>query len=389
MSELAAASVLQTQPLRPVATPELAAVTVLQFGPGLSVRGGISAVERLIVEQIPAQEQAPTRLNVQHVATMEEGSALRKAVVFLRAMLTLRAALDSTQPLIVHIHFASRGSTVRKLILARMTQRAGRPLILHAHGGGFEGFFNRLPPFARQVVCDTFQRANTFVVLSSQWRKFYIEKCELAPSQVTVLPNPARLPPKVPDRRGRRRVQFLYLGRMSESKGAFDLVRAFAILDADLRRRSQLVLAGDGDLEGIARLARPLGASVLVLPWVSAATRDRLLAQSDVFVLPSYREGVPLALLEAMAYGLPAIATAVGGIPDVMEDGVHGRFVDPGHVDGLSAALAAMIRDEPRRLALGRNARERAVQFDAAGYATRLKNLYQRIAPVTKLKAFS
>ncbi len=389
MSELAAVSLLQTQPITTRAPPDLAAVTVLLLGPGLKVRGGISAVERLIVEQIPTVERLPVRIMVRHVSTTEDGSLWRKATVFVRAMLTLQRELQSTDPLIVHVHFASRGSTLRKMILAWMTQRARRPLILHAHGGGFDAFFRRLPALVRDKVSEIFQGADQFVVLSSQWRSFYTNECEVAPSQVTVLPNPVRIPASVPDRRRRARVQFLYLGRLAESKGAFDLVRAFGGLDPALRARAQLVLAGDGDIQGITELARPLGPSVLVLPWVDTAARDRLLAESDVFVLPSYREGVPMALLEAMAAGLPAIATPVGGIPDVMEHGAHGALVRPGSIPELSAALAAMIRDEPRRLEQGRQARERATTYDVAGYASKLKGLYMRIAPVTRQKAFS
>lgn len=390
MSELAAVSLLQTQPIVARASPpELAAVTVLLLGPGLAVRGGVSAVERLIVEQMPSVDRQPVRILLRHVPTMEEGSLFRRGIVFLRAVTALQRALRNPDPLIVHINFASRGSTLRKMILAWMTQRARRPLILHAHGGGFDVFYRRLPAVLRQQVCDIFQSADQFVVLSSQWRSFYVSECELAPSQVTVLPNPVRIPAAVPDRRKRARVQFLYLGRMSEEKGAFDVVRAFAGLDPALRARSQLVLAGNGDIEGVTRLAQPLGASVLVLPWVDALARDRLLAQSDVFVLPSYREGVPMALLEAMAAGLPVIATPVGGIPDVMEHGTHGALVRPGSIPELGAALAAMIREENRRLAQGASARERAATFDVASYASRLKGLYQRIAPITRLKAFS
>jgi len=389
MSETAALSVIHTQPVRVVATPELAAVTVLHFGPALSVRGGISAVERLIVEQLPTTESVPGRVAVQHVATMVEGSAWRRTVVFVKALRTLQRALRSSEPLIVHIHFASRGSTLRKLILAHMVEKAGAPLVLHAHGGGFDTFYRRLPATLREIVREVFQRASLFVVLSTQWRKFYVEECELTPAQVSVLPNPVRIPESVPDRRGRSRVQFVYLGRISESKGAFDLVRAFAALPDALRERSQLVIAGDGEVQGLAELARPLGASVLVLPWVNVATRDRLLNESDVFVLPSYREGIPMALLEAMAAQLPVIVTPVGGIPDVVSNGVEGLFVQPGAISELTGRLSDLISDENRRLTLGVQARERAQQFDAQGYATRLRGLYRRIAPITKLKAFS
>ena len=113
-------------------------------------------------------------------------------------------------------------------------------------------------------------------------------------------------------------MQFLYLGRLGQTKGTYDLVNAFAALPEAVRARARLVLAGDGDVEGMRKLAAPSASRVRVLSWIDAHERDRLLAASDVFVLPSYAEGVPMSLLEAMAAGLPCITTPVGGIPDVL-----------------------------------------------------------------------
>src|SRR5262245_28450457 len=108
---------LVTQPIVAAVARAREAVTVLHFGPGLNVRGGVSSVEKLIVQQ------RLSGINVQHVPTMEEGTLLRKSLVFARAMLELHRRLSTPEPLIVHIHFASRGSTLRKLILARMVAR--------------------------------------------------------------------------------------------------------------------------------------------------------------------------------------------------------------------------------------------------------------------------
>ena len=101
------------------------------------------------------------------------------------------------------------------------------------------------------------------------------------------------------------------------------------------------MLAGDGDVEGVRQLAAPLGDAVRVLSWIDPAERDRLLEASDVFVLPSHAEGLPMALLEAMAAGLPVIVTPVGGIPDAVTQGVDGVYVPPGDVEQLTR------RDEP------------------------------------------
>ena len=145
-----------------------------------------------------------------------------------------------------------------------------------------------------------------------------------------------------------------------QQKGTYDLVNAFAALPDAVRARARLMLAGDGDVEAIRKLAEPFGEQMRVLPWIDSAERERLLAQSDVFVLPSYHEGVPMALLEAMAAGLPAIVTPVGGIPDVLRTGVEGLMVEPARVTELSAAMARLV-----------NQRWRADRVRAAGPRTR------------------
>jgi glycosyltransferase involved in cell wall biosynthesis len=270
-----------------------------------------------------------------------------------------------------------------------MVARAGRPLVMHAHGSEFDLFHRKLPAAVRRNVNRTLQRANVFITLSTQWRDFYVDECEISPSQIVVLPNPVRVPPEVIDRSGRPRVQFLHLGRLGERKGSYDLVNAFAGLPEGLRNRARLVLAGDGDVEGVRKLAEPIGSNVEVRSWIDVHERDRLLVESDVFTLPSRAEGVPMALLEAMANGLPSITSPVGGIPDVFRHGVDGQMVTPGDVEQIRAAMAHLITDETARLTAGRNARDRAHAFDVHVYARRLADIYQRIAPVAELRACS
>jgi glycosyltransferase involved in cell wall biosynthesis len=352
----------------------------LQMGPALDVRGGITTVEQLICDYLPPYA------SVRHVATIGEGSKLSSAAVFARAVHTLSRTLADIDPAIVHIHFASRGSALRKLFLANMVIRARRPLILHAHGASFDQFHRSLPAPVRSLVCRVLQQASVLIALSSQWRDFYVHECEVSPSQVVVLPNPVRVPSRVPDRAGRTQVQFLHLGRLGKRKGGYDVVNAFAALPDALRDRARLVLAGDGDVEGMKKLAAPFGERIRVLSWIDAHERDRLLAESDVFVLPSYAEGVPMALLEAMAAGLPCITTPVGGIPDVFTHGTEGLMVTPGDAGQLGAAMTTFIGDEPARLAAGKRAYESARAFDVHAYARLLADIYQRIAPVAELR---
>ena len=271
---------------------------VLQLGPALAVRGGISSVERLICEYMKPYAA------IRHVPTMEDGSAVARGLAYARAVQVLWRALADIDPVIVHIHFASRGSTLRKVVLADMVARAGRPLVLHAHGARFDQFHRRLPAPLRRKVNRTLQRANLVIALSSQWREFFVEECELAPAKVTVLPNPVRWNAAPPDRSGRPHVQFLSLGRLSERKGSYDLVNAFAALPRELRARARLVLAGDGDVEGVRQLAAPLGDAVRAIERATerielpASIRDSFQGTAQAF--QASLENTPLLILAAL-----------------------------------------------------------------------------------------
>jgi glycosyltransferase involved in cell wall biosynthesis len=347
------------------------AAVVLQLGPALSVRGGISAVEKIIVAQMGSS------VAIRHIATTEEGSPLHKLRVFLRAIRTLRVALREHDRVVAHIHFASRGSALRKAILAWITLRSGKPLILHAHGGYFNEFFARLPGLLQRSLRRIFERADCFLVLSTQWQDFYTRQLGVPARRVRILRNPTSLPKTIPSRAGRDRVQFLFLGRIGENKGALLILKAFGALPAELRARSRLVFAGDGEVARLRALANDYPGAVDVYSWVDSEQRDALLSASDVFVLPSYQEGLPMALLEAMAAGLPVITTPVGGIPDVVTDGIEGLLIKPGDVAALCGAMSAMIEQESLRLQLGKRGRLRAEDFDVNHFAAELREIYR------------
>jgi glycosyltransferase involved in cell wall biosynthesis len=217
------------------------------------------------------------------------------------------------------------------------------------------------------------------VVLSNQWRDFYARTCNVPTARIVVLGNPVVMPAATIDRRSREVVQFLFLGRIGARKGAFDALRAFAALPDESRKRARLVVAGDGDVAALREESKPLADRVEVHDWLDRAQRDALLEASDVFVLPSYAEGVPMAMLEAMAYGLPVVTTAVGGIPDIVTNDCEGLVVSPGEIDQLRHALQTLIENESLRLDLGRSSRSRASQSDIGRYTDELTRIYRRL----------
>lgn len=160
-------------------------------------------------------------------------------------------------------------------------------------------------------------------------------------------------------------LRLAYLGRLAENKGIFEAVEALAVLLGE-GRDLRLVMAGGGPDGGRLRehvAALGLTGRVEFSGPVFDAAKDRLWCEADVFVFPTFhREGLPYALLEAMAAGAVPVTTRVGAIPDVMQDGLHGRFVEPRDAAGLARAIARLDDDREGLARMARAGRARVLE---------------------------
>lgn len=173
------------------------------------------------------------------------------------------------------------------------------------------------------------------------------------------------------------------VGNFTAKKDHRLLVGAVALLHAG-GLGARLVLVGSGPLEDeVRREVERLGLRDAVLFTGSRSDVPELLPGFDVFALSSRHEGLPIALLEAMAAGVPPVATRVGGVPEVIEDGVSGVLVEPGDVDELAAALTGLLADPTRRSEIGSQAAVRGRRFELAGAVARLQDLYDSIYDTT------
>jgi colanic acid/amylovoran biosynthesis glycosyltransferase len=194
------------------------------------------------------------------------------------------------------------------------------------------------------------------LVEPAQWRKLEIVHCGVDPRDFA----PA-------ERGGRAGLQVLCVGRLVPDKGQSILLEALA----ELRRRDvalSATFAGDGpDRGALEAQASRLGVDVEFTGAVGQGRIRELYAAADVFCLPSFAEGVPVVLMEAMATGLPVVTTRIMGIPELVEDGVAGVLVAPGRSGELADALEALAGDPTRREAMGRAGRAKVVsEYDIA-----------------------
>ncbi|GAA5534551.1 D-inositol-3-phosphate glycosyltransferase [Deinococcus aluminii] len=340
-----------------------------------AARGGIAGY----VEALAATPLF-TRWRVERLVTHDDGPARRRLSLFASGAARFVWRCLTARPQIVHLHSAAYGSFARKALLLWTASLVFRiPTVLHLHAGEFADFYTRCPRPLRPLVRATLTRADRVVTLSPHLARAVTA---ISPSaRVTSVPNGVAVAPAPHRPDGPPRV--LFLGLLIERKNPLGLLRAWAQIDRPPGAR--LLLAGDGPLRpAVEALVNELGlaGSVDLLGWVDAARSARLLEEADVLVLPSFFEGQPLALIEGMARGVALVSTAVGGIPDLIEDGVSGRLVPPGDDAALAAALGAVLRDGELRTRLGNAAYERARQdFNIEHTWRRLDALYREIAP--------
>lgn len=171
-----------------------------------------------------------------------------------------------------------------------------------------------------------------------------------------------------------------YLGRLSHEKGIVHLLESMRMLDS-LPQPVTLVIVGDGpQREELQAVVKSNGlVNRVIFAGFQQDIRDWL-AAIDVFVLPSVSEGTPLALLEAMSFGVPCIASAVGGIPRIIDSGVDGILVPPGRPEEIRDAIHLLGTDTLKRKSISENAQNKITQkYDIKNWARKIEEEYVNI----------
>ena len=294
-----------------------------------------------------------------------------------------RRTISNRGAVLVHIHTCSGFSFYRSTVDMLAAQRAGARVVLHIHGAAFHEFVAHEPRWRRRVIAWSLARADRVIALSSQWA---VTLSAIAPkARVTVIENAVAIPQAQPTRRAPGPCRFVLMARMDVWKGIDDLLDAAAAV----HRRNvsfDLTLAGPSGTAGDARTLeskienRGLTGVVRYIGCVRGDEKDALLLQSDVYVQPSHHEGMPIAMLEALAYALPVVATAVGAVGEVITDGVHGLLVPAHSPDRLAEAMIDLISSESRRPAMSTAARALATdRFGLDRFQHDLGTLYDDV----------
>jgi glycosyltransferase involved in cell wall biosynthesis len=349
----------------------------LTVGTDIDGMGGIATVLN-VYKDCGFFEKYQVKLIKSHSSVGSRGP-VKAGLVYLYALLQVVFYYVFYRVGVTHIHMASRGSYFRKSIVVRLVKLLGGKVILHLHGAEFKGFYECECTLKKQEhIRNTFEMADTVIVLSTQWIIWAREILSKS-DHLRVLYNAV---PQLSLNRGYvHQGTIAFLGRVGHRKGVHDLIHAFVKVKANCVG-SKLLIAGDGDIEKYQQLANQLGLSdsLQFLGWIAGEEKLDLLTKTDIYCLPSYNEGFPMGVLEAMSAGIPVVASKAGGIPDAIENGEEGILFDAGDVEALSEALICLIKNRSLNESYQIAAREKFNKnFSTDAIIPQLESIYSQL----------
>jgi glycosyltransferase involved in cell wall biosynthesis len=282
---------------------------------------------------------------------------------WLLVRLICRFALE--RPAVADVHAVSGRDLLKNGAVVLAARATGVPVLLRIHGGNFASSYESARGVERSIVRWILRAADRVVVLSRRWED--VARSIEPAARTAVIPNSvdcdqfagmsARRPSSAQD--------VLMLASFCERKGHFDAVRAAAMLKDKHPATKFLFFGSERDAGALAALretarAESVSKSVEFLEPVFGRDKLEQIASASVFILPSHTENMPMAIMEAMAAGLPVVATTVGAIPEMIEDGKTGLLLEPRQPDQLAGAIARLLEDPGFRRRIGERAAEAA-----------------------------
>lgn len=306
-------------------------------------------------------------------------SNLKKSVFFVQQLFSIAAALRKDKQLkVVHIHGSHSGSFYRKLVVFYMVRKFFRKkVIYHLHSSDYDQFYDKSGNFSKKLIRYFIRESDLIVCLSPSWENYYRKQFKL--KDIVIVNNPVSEAPQKSALNLDNTIKFLFLGRIGVRKGIYDLLEVIAKNKEEFTGRLKLFVGGDGEVEKLQALIAEKGLQELVeyMGWVDADKKQALLLQSHVYVLPSYSEGLPISVLEAMSYGLPILSTPVGGIPEVVKDHVNGLLVKPGELADLEAAMRYFLNNPGKIKEYGKASLTEIRPYQPEFVSSQLEKVYQ------------
>ncbi|HEX8566449.1 MAG TPA: glycosyltransferase family 4 protein [Pyrinomonadaceae bacterium] len=350
---------------------------VLMVGMHLTkTRGGISTLIAEILKSPLKDDFEFTYIESQ----AEDFGKFGKAFLALGAIARFAWICISKRPNLVYVHLGSNASLYRESIFIFLAKLFGKKVITHFHAGDVDNYYPFQSKIGQKFIQTALRLSDSFIAVSQESAK---QLRDITQSQnISVITNAIDTSVFNGDKKSLTddpsgdAVRLLFVGAVGKLKGEKDLIKALALL-RDNKPNLKISFLGYG-AENLKDYCErfEIGNLVEYLGAVPMDERIEFFRRSDIFVLPTYAEAMPMSVIEAMAAGLPVISTRVGGIPELIEDGVDGILFAPGDVSALAEKISFLLNNKDTRIRIGKKAKQKArEQMDFRVYVNKLRTL--------------
>ena len=313
---------------------------VLIIGPSpYRSKGGMATVIQNIQNDIKLNQQ----FNIDIFESYIDGIKIKRLIYSVIAYFKFIKIYKNYD--LFHIHMASRGSIFRKAKYVSILKKSNKKVIIHIHGSTFMAFYNKQNEKKKRFIKDLLNSVDMVIGLSDEWKRIFEEEFKL--ENCVSLNNGinAEIYADAINSIDMNQNNFLALGRIGKRKGSYDLLNAIEKA-IKIVPNLKCYMAGDGEVNKFKNMVRKrnLEKNIEITGWIDFDEKIKLLKKVSTIVLPSYNEGLPMAILEGMACGKAIISTTAGAIPEVVKP-ENGIIIEPGDICGLRDALIRCCND--------------------------------------------
>ncbi|MBE6098963.1 MAG: glycosyltransferase family 4 protein [Anaerovibrio sp.] len=317
-------------------------MNVLMVGVDEERAGGMWSVAETYIKS----EKFNQHVGLTYIATSTGGSALKRIKKMLIGLIQIIGVLLFQKVDVVHIHMAEKGSVFRKGLVVALAKLFGKKIAIQMHAGPIVHWYSTLDGTTQSLVRFILNSSDKLLVLGEYWKR---ELCSIIDERkIQVLYNGT-----ICSNSNNYNVDgknIVFLGMITERKGAFDLIKAVSLVDREISADIKVLMCGldfDGKAEKYSRELH-LEQRIVFVGWVDSLYKEKIFRNAMLCVLPTYFEGLSMTVIEAMAHGVPVITTNISTMPELL--GRDYSLIIPGDIDGLCEQLRHMCNDKNARL---------------------------------------
>ena len=309
---------------------------------------------------------------------------IKSIITTVRHLIEFPFMLIIKNPRIIHIHTTDYWPFWESSIYVLVSKIFSRRTILHIHSPFFNRFYENGSDLLKFLIIRTLNSADKVIVLSLGWKKFFTKL--ISEEKLIVIPNTIKASKFMKHTKikpiEKFTIKVIFIGGSeAKRKGIFDILKAIPFVIKQYGENILFIFLGRCDINKLKTICKEkkIDKYVKFLGYVKEDVKIKILTSSDIFILPSYAEGLPIAMLEAMAAGLPVISTHVGSIPDVIKEGVNGYLIKPGDYYALADRILKLAKDSKLRQKIGEKNKEKILmEYDIKFLTNKMSELYNK-----------